>query len=598
MLQPDTAAIILRPYQQQAVSKLSRGIAGRCPRLLLQMPTGSGKTETAIGLILELLRQNPNARFIWLTHRRELIRQTAQRLQQAGVNTFAGYSANWRTDQSLPAHTAIVASPGVLKRRDILDQLDHNWHLTVDEAHHAPAAVWSDLIIRFPGSVIGLTATPWRLSRREGFDHLFDRLILGPQVSELIAAGYLANPLVMAGKSETRIRGGPIGAGGDYTPAGIAAANDDRVLTQAAVDWWQDSTGGELQTIFYAISVAHAYRLHQALTDAGVSAAVVTQQTAEAERDKATQSFREGRFRCLANVAIYTEGADFPEAECIVLLRPTESLPLYLQMVGRGMRPGARGHVLILDATDNTHRHGLPTQDREWSLAPRGETGEGETPVKECSSCHAMLPAATQVCPQCGKEFGRKCHRCGIWRGWHQWKSHNPVCDRCTREQTFDHREDVAPTLDDGWSVSSKGNPIIKTPTRRATLYHLAEPEHGYVIYLNDGDGSRRIRLSEASERQAKLRAEDELNLRTVMVKRRIKNCFQIITAACQTMDNVQRSRMLNEASVFASTIRTEIDTLLQQSARKNMNRYYDELVAAGTAARMMEPPAAPPCQD
>ena len=584
---PNPAAISLRAYQQRAVNQLLPQIrANPNIRLLLQMPTGSGKTETAIGVILGLMQQNPQSRHIWLTHRRELIRQTASRLQAAGIDAFPAYANNWRAKQPLPSHTAIVTSPTVLKQRAVYHLLDHNWHLTVDEAHHAPAAVWSSLISAFPGSVIGLTATPWRLARKEGFDHLFHNLTCGPQVSELINDGYLANPLVIATNPEERIQTGPLGAGGDYTPAGITAANSEWMLTQAAVDWWQQSPGAGLQTIFYAISVQHAYQLHRALTDAGHSAAVVTQQTDEAERDKATQRFREGLFRCLVNVAIYTEGADFPDAQCIVILRPTASLPLYLQMVGRGMRPGKHGHVLILDATGNTHTHGLPTQDREWSMAPRGEPTPGEAPVKECDQCHTMLPAATQVCPQCDKQFGKTCLRCGLWRGWRHWKSRNPICDPCTRESTFDADTDTAPALDDGWSISSRGHPYISTSTRRATLFRTSESSPAYILYLNDGDHRDRIYLGAVTEKEAKRKAENALNLGSTMTKRRIKNCLHIITAALHTSDRQQSRRMLNEASVFAADIRNDINRLPRPSTRRTMNRYYEELVTAGAAAR------------
>lgn len=603
MLQSSAAAaIVLRPYQQEAAARLTAELSDPRARLLLQMPTGSGKTETAIGAILAMRQQNPHSRYIWLTHRRELIEQTTARLQAAGINAFAGHAARWKAGQPLPTHTVMVTGPTVLKRREIITTLDPSWHLIVDEAHHAPAAVWSDLIAQFPGSVAGLTATPWRLSRKEGFDHLFGQLIVGPQVSELVADGYLANPLVIATRPDRRIQGGLLGAGGDYTASGIAAANSDLVLTQGAIDWWQDSPGAKLQTIFYAISIQHAYRLHRTLTDAGVAAAVVTHHTDEAERDKATKRFRAGQFQCLVNVAIYTEGADFPEADCIVLLRPTESLPLYLQMVGRGMRPGQNGHVLILDATSNTHRHGLPTQDREWSLRPRGDTATGEAPVKECHACCAMLPAATQVCPQCGKEFGKTCPRCGVWRGWQQWQSHNPSCDRCTREETFDHRHDTAPTRDDGWSVSIKGHPYIKTSKRRATLYRCADPNPAYILYLANGQNEQRINLGIVTEREAKQQAEAELKLSAVMTRRRIANCLQIITAATRAEDDEQRRQMLNEASVFASDIRADIATLPQNKTRRSINRYYDELVAAGAAARQLNESAAatttPLCQD
>ena len=121
-------------------------------------------------------------------------------------------------------------------------------------------------------------------------------------------------------------------------------------------------------------------------------------------------------------------------------------------------------------------------------------------------------------------------------------------------------------------------------------------------MYLTDGDHEQSINLGIVTEREAKQRAEAELKLSATMTRRRIANCLQIITAATRTEDGQQRQQMLNEASVFASNIRSDIATLSQTKTRRNMSRYYDELVAAGAAARQLcdtaAAPATPPCQD
>ena len=143
----------------------------------------------------------------------------------------------------------------------------------------------------------------------------------------------------------------------------------------------------------------------------------------------------------LVNVAIATEGFDLPDASCIVIARPTKSLSLYLQMVGRGLRPKKDGgDCLILDLAGNALEHGLPEDTREWSLAARGESeAGGDAPVVLCEECKTASPAARHNCKSCGAPFGKDCPRCGKWRAFNSgWAieelcsfSHDPVCDYC-----------------------------------------------------------------------------------------------------------------------------------------------------------------------
>ena len=152
---------------------------------------------------------------------------------------------------------------------------------------------------------------------------------------------------------------------------------------------------------------------------------------------RAIAGFRDGTIKVLVNVIVATEGFDLPDASCIAIARPTMSLALYLQMVGRGLRP-KDDNCLILDLAANSVTHGLPEEDREWSLEPRGEQFSGEAPIVWCPECETVSHAAGHHCLNCGYAFGKDCGRCGKWRAWKRWRfedfcgdAHQLVCDLC-----------------------------------------------------------------------------------------------------------------------------------------------------------------------
>ena len=138
-------------------------------------------------------------------------------------------------------------------------------------------------------------------------------------------------------------------------------------------------------------------------------------------------------------MAVVTEGFDLPDASCVMITRPTKSLALYLQMVGRGLRrKDDGGDCLILDLAGNAEEHGLPEDEREWSLAARGNPAAGDPPVRHCRECNFMAHPAHHKCPQCGADLGKYCTICVRFSPWSRWMResdcpipHDPVCDRC-----------------------------------------------------------------------------------------------------------------------------------------------------------------------
>ncbi len=311
--------------------------------------------------------------------------------------------------------------------------------MIIDEAHHATAEGWARAMRQWPGPVLGMTATPWRLSQREGFDHLFGELISGPQVAELQSDGWLCNAYALSPPEDELVLGGQVDGTGEYSEPGIEEANrDNDIWTAGALTFWQKN-GESRQTLVYAVSIRHARNLANVFNDAGIPAGVLVANTPESERAELISRFQRGELRILVNVAVATEGFDLPDASCVLITRPTMSLALYLQMVGRGLRPKPdSGDCIVLDMTDNSRRHGLPEDYREWTLTARGKLPPGMAPLIRCNKCETLSPAASHHCIYCGEPFGETCGRCGTWRAREQWnmktmcgQDHELVCDLC-----------------------------------------------------------------------------------------------------------------------------------------------------------------------
>ena len=170
---------------------------------------------------------------------------------------------------------AVILMAQTVGRRNALGQVWNHYNaadlLVIDEAHHAAANGWTRAMRQWPGPIVGMTATPWRLSEKEGFDHLFDALVCGPQTADLQSLDSLCEAQVFIPSPEQRISGGAVDRTGDYTEAGIEQANRDRpdIMTAGALEFWQKHAAGR-PTIAYAVSVDHAHNLAAVFNDAGV----------------------------------------------------------------------------------------------------------------------------------------------------------------------------------------------------------------------------------------------------------------------------------------------------------------------------------------
>ena len=456
--------VALRPYQKSLLHQAEMALAHPRARVMLQLPTGGGKTLIASQLLGGWTRGGSKA--AWLTHRRELSDQTCRVLNNTGVR--ATNTLEWCIDEPAPVIIGgvVILMAQTVTRRNRYEGVWEEYNpadlLVIDEAHHASAAGWQRAICQWPGRVVGLTATPWRLAKNEGFKPLFEHLILGPQINEMQAHGSLAEAQVLMPAPNELILGGIPTYNGDYGEGEIERLNEARhVWTGGALEYWQEHAG-DRQTIIYAVTVHHAERLAAVFNYAGVTAAIILGSTPHEERARRIRQFSNGEMKVLVNVAVATEGFDLPDASCVVLARPTMSLSLHLQMIGRGLRPkSSGGDCLILDLAGNVERHGLPSDERQWSLEPRGSEGEGDvSPVVRCPDCEGVSPAASHDCQFCESPFGKICQRCGAWRAWKRWSaetycgdSHDMVCNLCHPDA---HKLATLP-VEEGLKVMLKG---------------------------------------------------------------------------------------------------------------------------------------------
>jgi superfamily II DNA or RNA helicase len=258
---------------------------------------------------------------------------------------------------------------------------------------------------------VGLTATPERLDGR-GLGEHWQRLVIGPSVAWLRQAGYLAPYRLYAPSvldtSGLRVRGG------DYAREEAQALMLRQAIVGDVASTYQRLAHGR-QAIGYAVGVEHSRAMAEMFCRWGVPAAHVDGNTPDAERTATVEAFREGRLRMLWNVDVFSEGVDVPGIEAVILARPTASLGLYLQQVGRGLRPGPGKTCIILDHVGNWERHGRPDDPREWSLEgqrrTRKEVEAGLSHVHRCPACQAVSLARETACPECGHVFAPKLRR-------------------------------------------------------------------------------------------------------------------------------------------------------------------------------------------
>lgn len=374
----------LRDYQAKAVDSIIDAI--HC-RPILVAPTGSGKTFIAVHIIERFAA----AKTLWLTHREELIQQAAGELRAIGIQVGiikSGYPER-------PAAKVQVCSIPTLVRREPTPGVGL---IVVDEAAHSMSRTWSDVLAAYDVPLIGLTATPFRLDGK-GLGDIFGKIIVAAYVDELVADGTLHNPRVFA-PSAPNLKGVRVRMG-DYAKDQLEnAVNTDRLKADIVNTWLERAAG--TKTICFAVTVKHSKDIVAAFQDTGVKAEHIDGTFSKSDRSEVLARWRAGEIDIVSNVFLLTEGFDLPALETAIIARPTASLNLHLQMLGRIMRTCAeKNTATVLDHAGNHLVHGFVTRRLEYSLD--GKVGESEPlGLRMCPECYALYPVTLDSCPECG----------------------------------------------------------------------------------------------------------------------------------------------------------------------------------------------------
>jgi superfamily II DNA or RNA helicase len=381
---------VLRDYQIDAVAEIRTAFAQH-RRVLFVLPTGGGKT--VIFAFITTHAAAKGNRVIILAHRAEIVDQISWALAAMGVAHGRIQPDYDRTDDLVQ-----VGMVQTVARR--LDSIPEPTLVVIDEAHHAVAGTWRRIAEAWcRAKVLGVTATPERLDG-VGMRDAFDVMVIGPDVRDLVDAGYLAPTRYLAPKNAAIDLSSVRTTAGDYNAGDLADVLDRDTVTGDVVAHYLKHLAPRTAIAFCA-TVAHAEHVALRFRDTGIPAASIDgSMSADARRD-VVERLRSDAIRVLTSCEIISEGFDAPAVGGAILLRPTQSFALYRQQVGRCLRPKDDGSsAIIVDHVGNVFRHGLPDAPHLWSLDSQrrslAERQKSALGLRKCPACNAVFAASTR----------------------------------------------------------------------------------------------------------------------------------------------------------------------------------------------------------
>lgn len=370
-------------------------------RLILCVPTGGGKTTIVASMIHSAMAKRKS--ILFLAHRKELLTQATERLQSFGLapgliqggNTKPSLNLNVASVQTLRNRLHIICPPDVI---------------FIDECHLAMAKSYRTILDHYSNSfVIGMTATPTRLDGKPLGD-IFTKIVNPISIIQLTENNYLVPVRKFASKDHIDTSD-ITSIGGDFNSAQLYSKFNKSKLYDGVVSNYIQFANNR-PFIVFCVNVEHSKKTSLAFQNANISCEHLDGETPQNIRDNTIARFRAGLIHGICNVGLFTEGFDIPHISCVILNRATQSLALYLQMIGRGLRPAPnKTDLIVIDHGDNIIRHGWYDYDREWTLLAKKkkksqkENGFG---VRICEACQAMIKASIKVCPECGHEKEQK----------------------------------------------------------------------------------------------------------------------------------------------------------------------------------------------
>ena len=378
-----TAISTLRPYQRALFEKLTARMAAQKP-LLAYLPTGGGKTRVGAAVLEAALAADPAAQCLFVVNANVLVRQTQRALGELGFDV--GLIAACAGERAATGARVQIAMVQTLNARDMLEEgaLDYDV-VVIDEAHGAASKTYRQLLAALPerARVLGLSATPLRTKEDESLEEIFPNIEWGPYIAELIRDGHLVAPVPFAPDSKAGLS-----TGRGWTVNEVHAQRE-------AVKLWKEQADGR-RTIAFCKSTEASFELAALFGRAGVRAAHVDGKTPDWKRQQLLSALRAGDLQVLCNCDVLSEGFDEPLVSCVLLLRRMTAVRLYVQQVGRALRP-ARGKrdCIVLDIVGATARFGPllgpPASDYRWEQAweQQASSRKGKKLEKKAWRCPA-----------------------------------------------------------------------------------------------------------------------------------------------------------------------------------------------------------------
>lgn len=393
--------LVKRKYQAEAIDSLNSHLCQKTNNPCVVLPTGSGKSAVMAWWMSEWKAKFPEFRCINLAHRKELVIQNATELLEMwptaniGINSAGLGRRDMNNDIIFASIDSVYSKWGHFPK----------FHaIIIDEAHRIPPAGEGKYRTFIKGCqsinpkirTIGFTATPYRLGCGNicHADHILNEICYEANVGDLIDQGYLCRLRSKIGDIQPDLSDVTRNGKGDYTLKSLIKAVDhDKIISEAVNHTVRTIKEYKRQSVvFFCVDVSHAEKVSLELRKYNILAPVVHAGTPAKQRDKIANDFKAGKLHAIVNVNVYTEGFNAKCIDCVVLYRPTLSIALYLQMVGRGLRLfQGKDFCLILDYAHCIEEHG-PID------IPIGS----EVAVIECGECGDVFSRAVRICPNCG----------------------------------------------------------------------------------------------------------------------------------------------------------------------------------------------------
>ena len=385
--------ITLYPDQQQFIGDV-RAAMRQHKRLIAQAYCGFGKTVIAAEMTARAYEKGK--RVLFAVHRKQIRRQTILTFQREGIPTGI-------VGQGMKQRVMVGTMPAISRR---LGTLDADL-LFIDEGHiYAPGFAQVHEHYASRGAyIVCLTATPTRFNGR-GMRPYYEHIVEGPTARWLIDNGRLSDYKLFA--PQLVDTDGLHTSHGEFVTSEVESLMMEKAtITGDAIKHWR-THANQMRTLVFCASIAHAQDVAGKFSDAGIRAASMDATTPDTKRQEIINAFADGKLHVISNCMLASEGFDLSAqvgrdvpVEAVVMLRPTKSLSLYIQMSGRALRKKDE-RAVILDHVGNCHEHGLPDSEHEWSLDGRQKKAKAAA-VFTCKQCYGTFATPFRYCPNCGE---------------------------------------------------------------------------------------------------------------------------------------------------------------------------------------------------